>query len=169
MSASAAVDGKSNTRWSSAFKDPQSLQVDLGRPTAIKKIVLNWERAYATAFQIQTSDGGGQWKTIHTTTAGKGGVQTVNVSATGRYVRLYATKRSGQYGVSLWEFQVFGNGLANPQPSVTPTKPTPSSSPSSTPTKPAPSTTPTKPVPSDTPTTPAPGTSSSKKGWACGR
>ncbi|MEV6863628.1 glycosyl hydrolase [Streptosporangium subroseum] len=136
LSASAAVDGKSNTRWSSAFRDPQSLQVDLGRSTAIKKIVLNWENAYATAFQIQTSTGGGQWKTIHTTTAGKGGVQTLNVSATGRYVRLYATKRSSRYGVSLWEFQVFGTGSTTPVPSTTPTKPAPSSSPSSTPTKP---------------------------------
>ncbi|AWS47117.1 glycosyl hydrolase [Streptosporangium sp. 'caverna'] len=165
LSASAAVDGKSNTRWSSAFKDPQSLQVDLGRSTAIKKIVLNWERAYATAFQIQTSTGGGQWTTIHTTTAGKGGVQTLNVSGTGRYVRLYATKRSSQYGVSLWEFQVFGTGSTTPVPSTTPTKPAPSSSPSSTPTKPAPSTTPTKPAPSTTPTKPEdPAEASGKKG-----
>ncbi|WP_424536056.1 glycosyl hydrolase [Sphaerisporangium viridialbum] len=142
LSPSAAVDGRSDTRWSSKFSDPQWLQVDLGRSTAIKKIVLNWERAYATAFQIQTSPGGGDWTTILSTTAGKGGLQTLNVSATGRYVRLYATKRSSQYGVSLWEFQVFGSGSATPAPSATPTKPAPSSSP----TKPAPSGTPTKPV-----------------------
>ena len=72
-------------------------------------------------------------------------MQTLNVSATGRYVRLYATKRSSRYGVSLWEFQVFGTGSTTPVPSTVPTKPAPSSSPSGTPTKPAPGTTPTKP------------------------
>ncbi|MEU8382756.1 glycosyl hydrolase [Streptosporangium sp. NPDC048865] len=162
LSAEAAVDGKSGTRWSSKFSDPQWLQVDLGRPTAINRIVLNWERAYATAFRIQTSSGGGQWKTIHSTTAGKGGVQTLDVSATARYVRLHATKRSSQYGVSLWEFQVFGKGSGNPLPSATPTRPTPSSSPSRTPSA-TPSATPTKTpsstpsaTPSKTPTTPVP-------------
>ncbi|GAA4190428.1 hypothetical protein GCM10022252_28730 [Streptosporangium oxazolinicum] len=162
LSAAAAVDGKSGTRWSSKFSDPQWLQVDLGKSTAIDKIVLNWERAYATAFRIQTSSGGGQWETIHSTTAGKGGVQTLNVSATGRYVRLYATQRSTQYGVSLWEFQVFGKGSATPTPSATPTRPTPTSSPSRTP-DPTPSATPSKTpsstpsaTPSKTPTTPVP-------------
>ncbi|GAA0995262.1 hypothetical protein GCM10009555_089130 [Acrocarpospora macrocephala] len=138
LSPAAAVDGKPGTRWSSKFSDPQWLRVDLGRATAIKRIVLNWERAYATNFQIQTSNGGGNWTTIHTTTAGKGGVQTVNVSATARYVRLYATKRSTVYGVSLWEFQVFGTA-STPTPTVTPTtkpSPSPTSSPSSTPTSP---------------------------------
>jgi len=139
LPASAAIDGDEDTRWSSAFSDPQWLQVDLGASKAIKKIVLNWENAYATAFTIQTSSGGGQWKTVHTTTAGKGGVQTLNVSATGRYVRLNTTKRSSQYGVSLWEFEVYGtgSGTATPRPSATP---------SATPTKPAPTTTATPPA-----------------------
>ncbi|WP_405142429.1 DUF1996 domain-containing protein [Sphaerisporangium sp. NBC_01403] len=156
LSPSAAVDGKPGTRWSSKFSDPQWLQVDLGATSTINKIVLNWEHAYATAFTIQVSDGGGQWKTIRSTTAGVDGVQTLNVSGSGRYVRLYATKRSSQYGVSLWEFQVFGTGSTKPEPSASPTKPAPSGSPtkpvpSATPTKPAPSASPTKPVPSGDP------------------
>ncbi|GAA0438651.1 hypothetical protein Acor_78860 [Acrocarpospora corrugata] len=132
LSPAAAVDGKPGTRWSSKFSDPQWLQVDLGRATAIKRIVLNWERAYATQFQLQASNGGGTWTTLHTTTAGKGGVQTVNVSATARYVRLHATKRSTVYGVSLWEFQVFGTA-AQATPTTKPT-PTATATPSSTPT-----------------------------------
>ncbi|MFC7640345.1 hypothetical protein ACFQX6_04425 [Streptosporangium lutulentum] len=64
---------------------------------------------------------------MYSTTAGKGGVQTVNVSANGRFVRLYTTKRSGQYGVSLWEFQVFGtgSGTSNPLPRRSPAPPRP--------------------------------------------
>ncbi|GAA0987055.1 hypothetical protein GCM10009555_065670 [Acrocarpospora macrocephala] len=135
LSPAAAFDGKTGTRWSSKFSDPQWLAVDLGKSTAIKKIVINWENAYATAFQIQTAASSNDpWKTVYNTTAGKGGVQTINVSATGRFVRLYATKRSTRYGVSLWEFQVFGtgSGTSNPTPTPTPTKPaepTPSATP----------------------------------------
>ena len=54
-----AVDGNPGTRWSSAFSDPQWIQVDLGadrRP--IDQVVLTWEAAYATAFQIQISADG---------------------------------------------------------------------------------------------------------------
>ena len=53
--ASAAVDGNTGTRWSSAFSDPQWLEVDLGATASISQVVLQWEAAYATAFQIQTS------------------------------------------------------------------------------------------------------------------
>jgi hypothetical protein len=35
-------------------------------------------------------------------------VQTLNVSGSGRYVRMYGTQRATQYGYSLWEFQVYG-------------------------------------------------------------
>ncbi|MBX6384520.1 MAG: discoidin domain-containing protein, partial [Microbispora sp.] len=53
--ASAAVDGDTGTRWSSAFSDPQWLQVDLGATATVSQVVLNWEAAYATAFKIQVS------------------------------------------------------------------------------------------------------------------
>ena len=59
--ASAAVDGNTGTRWSSAFSDPQWLQVDLGATATISQVVLNWEAAYAKAFQIQTSADGTTW------------------------------------------------------------------------------------------------------------
>jgi fibronectin type 3 domain-containing protein len=106
--ASAAVDGNLNTRWSSAFSDPQWLEVDLGATHTISQVVLNWEAAYAKAFQIQTSPDGTTWTAIYSTTAGTGGTQTLNISGTGRYVRMYGTQRATGYGYSLWEFQVFG-------------------------------------------------------------
>src|SRR2546421_5497128 len=58
LPASAAVDGNTGTRWSSAFSDPQWLQVDLGATATVDQVVLNWEAAYATAFQIQVSTNG---------------------------------------------------------------------------------------------------------------
>jgi hypothetical protein len=106
--ASAAVDGSTGTRWSSAFSDPQWIYVDLGATAAISQVVLNWETAYATAFQIQTSNDATTWSTIYSTTTGTGGVQTLNVSGSGRYVRIYGTARATGYGYSLWELQVYG-------------------------------------------------------------
>jgi hypothetical protein len=106
--ASAAVDGNLGTRWSSGFSDPQWLQVDLGATHPISQVVLNWETAYGSAFQIQTSNDASTWTTIYSTTAGTGGTQTLNVSGSGRYVRMYGTTRATQWGYSLWEFQVYG-------------------------------------------------------------
>jgi beta-glucanase (GH16 family) len=107
--ASAAVDGSTGTRWSSAFSDPQWLQVDLGASHGVSKVVLNWETAYGTAYRIQTSPDGATWTTVYATTTGAGGTQTLNVSGTGRYVRMYGTARATQWGYSLWEFQVYGS------------------------------------------------------------
>jgi fibronectin type 3 domain-containing protein len=107
--ASNAVDGNLGTRWSSASSDPQWLQVDLGATHALSHVVLNWETAYAKAFQIQTSTDGTNWTAIYSTTTGTGGVQTIPVSGSGRYVRMYGTQRGTGYGYSLWEFQVYGS------------------------------------------------------------
>jgi fibronectin type 3 domain-containing protein len=104
-----AVDGNTATRWSSAFSDPQWLEVDLGATHAISQVTLNWETAYAKAFQIQTSTDGTNWTAIYSTTTGTGGVATIPMSGSGRYVRMYGTQRATQYGYSLWEFQVFGS------------------------------------------------------------
>ena len=118
--ASAAVDGNTSTRWSSAFSDPQWLQVDLGSSQTICEVTLDWEAAYATAFQIQVSPDGTNWTTVYSTTTGTGGTQTLSVSGTGRYVRMYGTARATPYGYSLWEFGVYttgsGAGARPPRP-----------------------------------------------------
>ncbi|GAA4623959.1 hypothetical protein GCM10023196_022280 [Actinoallomurus vinaceus] len=117
LPASAAVDGNAGTRWSSAFSDPQWLQVDLGSSQQICQVVLTWEAAYATSFQIQVSDSGtGGWTTIYSTTTGTGGTQTLNVTGTGRYIRMYGTARGTQYGYSLWEFAVYSGTTTTPPP-----------------------------------------------------
>ena len=125
--ASYAVDGNTSTRWSSAFSDPQWLQVDLGATATVSQVVLQWEAAYATAFQIQTSNDAATWTSIYSTTTGTGGTQTLNVSGTGRYIRMYGTARATGYGYSLWEFQVFtgASSTTSPSPSPTPTGPSP--------------------------------------------
>ncbi|MFI9389000.1 beta-1,3-glucanase family protein [Kutzneria sp. NPDC052558] len=103
-----AVDGNTGTRWSSAFSDPQWVEVDLGATATLNQVVLNWEAAYGKAFQIQASADNATWTTLYSTTTGAGGTQTLTVTGSGRYVRMYGTQRGTVYGYSLWEFQVFG-------------------------------------------------------------
>lgn len=106
--ASAAVDGNAGTRWSSASTDAQWLQVDLGTSTSVNKVVLNWEAAYASGYKVQLSTNGTTWTDLKTVTGGDGGIDTWDVTGTGRYVRVQGVTRATGYGYSLWEFQVFG-------------------------------------------------------------
>ncbi|MET7280134.1 discoidin domain-containing protein [Kribbella sp. NPDC005582] len=115
--ASAAVDGDANSRWSSVWADNQWLQVDLGATATVEQVVLQWEAAYATGYRIEVSANGQQWNAIYSTTTGHGGTETLNVNGSGRYVRMFATTRANGYGVSLFEFKVFGTpGDTGPAP-----------------------------------------------------
>lgn len=106
--ASDATDGDPGTRWSSAFSDPQWLEVDLGSQQQICSVGILWEAAYATAFQIQVSNDNSTWTTIYSTTTGTGGNETFPVSVTARYIRMYGTVRATQFGYSIFEFDVYG-------------------------------------------------------------
>lgn len=106
--ANAVTDGDGATRWSSAWSDPQWIRIDLGSAATITQVKLQWETAYASAFQLQTSTDLSTWTTIYSTTGGTGGTQTLAVSGSGRYIRMYGTTRATGYGYSLFEFQVYG-------------------------------------------------------------
>ncbi|HWC80588.1 MAG TPA: glycoside hydrolase family 3 C-terminal domain-containing protein [Pseudonocardiaceae bacterium] len=103
-----ATDGDPGTRWSSASSDPQWLDADLGSPQQICSISILWEAAYASAFQIQVSNDNATWTNVYATTTGTGGSETFPVSATDRYVRVYATARGTQFGDSIFELDVYG-------------------------------------------------------------
>jgi hypothetical protein len=116
-----AIDGNTGTRWSSAFSDPQWIRLDLGATKTLSRVVLNWEAAYSTSYEIQLSDNGTNWTTAYSTTTGDGGIDDLAISGSARYVRMYSTKRKTVYGNSLWEFEVHA-------PDSTTTPPPPSSS-----------------------------------------
>lgn len=120
--ASAAVDGNTGTRWSSAFSDPQWIQVDLGSTKNVCRVGLNWEAAFGRSFQVQISANASSWTNIYSTTTGAGGNQTLDVTGAGRYVRVNGTARATQYGYSLWELSVFTDD-GGTGPGVPPTDP----------------------------------------------
>jgi endoglucanase len=105
-----AVDGRDDTRWSSAFRDHQWITVDLGSSRTVSRLTLKWEAAYARSFTVQISDdpGFGTSRELYATTSSTGGTQQLAVAGQGRYVRLLGRVRATPYGISLHEFQVHG-------------------------------------------------------------
>ncbi|WP_128984808.1 chitosanase [Streptomyces roseicoloratus] len=110
-----AVDGSTTTRWASAEGvDNQWIRIDLGAGTAVKRVVLTWEAAYAKAYRVELSDDGSSWRQIYATTAGNGGTDDLTVNGTGRYLRVFGTQRGTPYGYSLWEVEAYGGGTTTP-------------------------------------------------------
>ncbi len=119
-----AVDNDLTSRWatssSTGWVDPGWIYVDLGATANIRTVILQWDPAYATAYEIQVSGDATKWVRIYRTTSGRGVKETLTVNGNARYVRMYGTARSGPYGYSLMEFQVYGKASA---PARTPTDP----------------------------------------------
>ncbi|QGQ99943.1 discoidin domain-containing protein [Paenibacillus psychroresistens] len=109
---SEAVDGRSVTRWESAFSDMQFITVDLGSEFKINHVLLNWENAAAKSYTVEVSTDGISWKTVYSTATGKAGINDITFpSVNARYVKMNGTARTTQYGYSLWEFEVYGGTL----------------------------------------------------------
>jgi len=111
-----AVDGNAGTRWGSGWNEPEWIAVDLGAEHDLSRVVIDWETAYASGYEIQTSPDGDTWTTVHTVTDGDGHFDDIELSGTGRHVRLYATERATQWGFSLYELEVYGTPSGQPAP-----------------------------------------------------
>jgi len=111
-SAFRAFDGNVGTRWGSHGGNANWLQVDLGQRHAIDKVTLRWEAAYANKYKIQVSDNGTQWTDVHSHDAVVPGDHTDEIAlsppAEGRYVRVQGVEAATQWGLSLYEFEVYG-------------------------------------------------------------
>ena len=113
------VDGSSSTRWSSTFNDAEWIYVDLEGLYTINRVVLNWETAFGSQYQIQVSNDAVTWNTVFTESAGNGATDDISLQSTdARYVRMNGVNRATVYGYSLWEFEVYGV-VANQTPVLT--------------------------------------------------
>lgn len=116
MSAVFATDGKMDTRWGSSFnfaskeeKDNQSLTVDLQAIYEINRVVVYWENARASEYELQVSVDGEDWTTVKTVKDSPTGGETVLFANTpARYVRMQGISRNMDYGYSIYEFEVYG-------------------------------------------------------------
>ncbi|MGO4301577.1 polysaccharide lyase family 8 super-sandwich domain-containing protein [Leifsonia sp. RAF41] len=119
-----ATDGNPTTRWiadRTGSPDASWLQVDLGSVQKVGAVRLSWEASYASQYKLQVSDDGRTWRDAYATPAvgSDGGTDLVALNATGRYVRMQTVKRAiATYGVSVWEFEVFGDSAITTAPTT---------------------------------------------------
>lgn len=111
-----ATDGDDNSRWGSLHKDGEWIQVDLQQKASLYKLRIHWEAAYASEYLVQLSDDGKNW-TYSKMVSSDGGWDDVLLGDNqARYVRITGKKRATDYGISLYEIQLFGtsaNDTAN--------------------------------------------------------
>ncbi len=116
VSAQAAIDGNSGSRWESAFSDPQYLTVDLGTLSTVNKVTISWEIANAKNYYLLGSaDNQQQWDTIAVKTNMGAGNRTDiidNINRNYRYIKVHGAVRNTPYGYSIWELEVCGTAAA---------------------------------------------------------
>ena len=127
------------TRWESVqgtAADPSWIMVDLGSPSTIHQVILNWENAAGKTYTVDVStDGlhpevqnGSNWtqlanETNNTSGSGNGSLPHApyvsTLTGTYRYVRMFGLTRTTTYGYSLWDFEVIGvSGTGTVAPTV---------------------------------------------------
>lgn len=121
--ATKATDGFTTTKWVSEFGETSWLQVDLGQSYPITGYVVQHAGAYETwgmeslntrDFKFQVSDDLVNWTDADTVIGNTANVTEHNVSATGRYVRLYITSPQTEItnrAARIYEFMVNGMKL----------------------------------------------------------
>ena len=111
------TDGDAATRWGSNHNDNEWAIVDLSEQCYIDHIVLRWEAAYASRYELALSDDKSTWRTVELTSGG--GVETLTMTdyqspltnARARYIRIKGIERATQYGTSLYELEAYGRPL----------------------------------------------------------
>lgn len=142
MLASKANDGDINSRWSSEQgNNPADAwwYVDLGESYNLSTIEISWQDAFASDYVIMGSNSyidptdASAWqsatlliaKTDEPTAVGNNTQEVYPVTGKhARYIRLQSnTLRNNAWGVSIWEFRVFGTGVYDPNAAADTEKP----------------------------------------------
>ena len=104
-----AVDGDLSTRYGGKYNEnDQWFQVDLGEKQPVNQVIIRWESAYASAYELLVSNDNESWTPVYTTASGTGGVESIGFETVeARYVRVHSTATATTYGISIWEFEVY--------------------------------------------------------------
>ncbi|MFH1665246.1 MAG: discoidin domain-containing protein [Candidatus Omnitrophota bacterium] len=118
----APVDGDMFTRWSSDYTEgEQWISFDLGTPSVVSNTIIRWERAYATVYKILVSNDNVNWEEVYIETNGATGAREASFNPVKcRYVKILSTERvNDDWGISIWETEIYGPAAQNPQATVT--------------------------------------------------
>jgi len=117
LGAQNTTDDNLDSRWSSNWaantdNHPESVFVDLGDFHDINNVKLSWSDAYAKGYEIQTCisnpEDESSWSTVASISDGTGGLQESRFANTNaRYVRIYCTNASTQWGYSIKNIEVY--------------------------------------------------------------
>ena len=115
-----ANDGAMNTRWSSAFRDNEWWQVDLGSRRSVSSVSVAFNQwAWPRTYRVSTSTDGTSWVTAADGSLSAPGTATTTfVTRLTRYVRITGLTRGTPNGTSIEEAKVYG-----PADTVTPPPP----------------------------------------------
>ncbi|MEU5845375.1 galactose-binding domain-containing protein [Saccharopolyspora shandongensis] len=108
-----ATDGDAKTRWASGYSDNEWIQVDLGAPRSIGRVLLDWETASGRDYDIQVSADATTWTTVAAVRDKPPGARADELSfapVTARYVRMQGIKRTSTFGYSLWQLEMRSGG-----------------------------------------------------------
>ncbi len=117
-----AADGDMLTRWSSDYAEgTQWISFDLGKPSVVNNVILRWERAHATEYKILASLDGKSWKEVYHEKAGTSGTMEASFPAVKcRYIKVLGlTRVNDDWGISIWEAEIYGPQPNNPGAEVT--------------------------------------------------
>lgn len=113
-----AVDGSTATRWASRRTNDEWFYVDLQSDCIIQAVNILWETASAKEFKLQISKDGETW--VDMAHISNNSVQNdwtkhaFSQDYIGRYVRMKGIQANTGYGYSIYEFQVMGTTVSNP-------------------------------------------------------
>lgn len=105
-----AVDGDSETVWSSDYKDGQWIEVDLGAEYPVEVVILGWRNAFAKEFALELSADGKKWTAAYHTADGKDGDMSIPLppGSRARHIRINCIRRGTPWwGFALREIAVY--------------------------------------------------------------
>lgn len=126
-----AVDGDMETRWSSAYDeedpniddnaDDEWIAVEFEHIIDIERVILNWETAYGSEYDIEVSFDGYLWNSIYEENSSDGGEDNITFEEypSGRFLKVHGLKRATEWGFSLYEIAVYGIISSVQPPNVT--------------------------------------------------
>lgn len=112
----AVIDGAMDTRWASGYKDGEWIYLDFGKKKTVSRVVVKWEQAYATMFEVLVSNDAVNWNRVALRENQAGGTAEIDFPpVNARYIKLLGISRvNAEWGISIWEFEPFGPQNKNP-------------------------------------------------------
>jgi hypothetical protein len=117
-----AADGDMLTRWSSDYlEDSQWIYFDLGQESVVSNVVVKWERAFAKDYKILASNDAVSWKEMSREKEfGGGTMESTFDPVKCRYIKVLGIEKVNEdWGISIWETEIFGPISLNPHAKMT--------------------------------------------------